>query len=478
MGKPETAGSLRPFGVRDKVGYMFGDFGNDFMFGFASSFLMIFYTKVMGVPGPVVGVLFLVARVIDAFADVTVGVMVDRAKPGKGGKYRPVMMRVAPVAVIFSILMFQSFCVNSPMAVKIAYMFITYIIWGILYSCVNIPYSSLASLISPDPNDRASLSTYRTVGSMLAQLAIGSAAPLIIYVKDASGAQVIRGGANTQVFGIVALIFGIAALVCYLICYNNTVERVKPQMHETGDAESDRRGVLSMIKSALSSRAMIGLCLGAVLLLMGMMFQQQMVSYLYADYFRDSAMLSVVNGLSIATTFIIAPFVKPLTAKMGRKAIAMTGFVISGASNLILFLLHTHNAVVFAVIYIIGFAGLGMFNLVVYAMVTDVVDDIEVATNVREDATCYSVYSFCRKVGQAIAGFLSGQAISMVGYQSGAVAVQSAATVNGLYNLTTLIPAVIMIACVVLYLFVYPLDKNRVAENAKILRERAEKSAA
>lgn len=470
--------SVRPFGARDKFGYMFGDFGNDFMFLFASSFLMVFYTKVMGVPGAIVGILFLVARVIDAFADVTVGVVVDRIKPGKGGKYRSVMMKMAAPAVVFSILMYQSFCVNAPMAVRIVYMFVTYIVWGILYSCVNIPYSSMASLISAEPSDRASLSTFRTVGSTLANLAIGVAAPLVIYVKDASGAQVIRGGENSQIFGIVAIAFGIAAMICYFLCYSNTVERVKPQDHHHATAEEDRRSVFAMIKSALSSRSMVGLCLGAVAFLFGMMFMQQMVTYVFADYFRNSAMLSLVNMLGVLMTFVIAPFVKPLTNKIGRKKIAMFGSLISGVAMFALFLIHTHNAVLFMVLYILSFAGIGMFNLVVYAMVTDVIDDIEVNTGVREDATCYSVYSFCRKVGQAIAGSFSGTALSIVGYASGAVAVQTAATVNGLYNLTTIVPAICMICMFLIFMFLYPLDKKRVDDNAATLKAKAEKAAA
>lgn len=470
--------SVRPFGIRDKFGYMFGDFGNDFMFLFASSFLMVFYTKVMGVPGAIVGILFLVARVIDAFADVTVGIVVDRVNPGKGGKYRSVMMKMAAPAVLFSILMYQSFCLNAAMPVKIVYMFATYIIWGILYSCVNIPYSSMASLVSGEPDDRASLSTYRTVGSTLANLVIGVVTPLVIYVKDASGAQVIRGGEGSQIFGIVAIVFGIAAMACYFLCYKNTIERVKPQDHHNANAEEDRRNVFAMIKSALSSRAMIGLCVGAVCFLLAMMFMNQILMYLFADYFRDSAMLSIANLLGVAVTFIVAPFIKKLTRALGCKGVAMLGSGLAGAAYLTMFVLHTHNPVVFLVLNCIAGAGLGMFNLVVYALVTDVIDDIQVQTGVREDATCYSVYSFCRKVGQALAGSLSGAALTFVGYQAGATAVQTQATVDGIYNLAVLVPGVFMIAMLFIFLFLYPLDKKRVNNNAAMLKANAENAAA
>lgn len=79
---------VRPFGMRDKIGYMFGDFGNDFTFIFASSFLMVFYTKVLGISGAMVGTLFLLARVVDAFTDITMGRIVDSVKPARDGRFR------------------------------------------------------------------------------------------------------------------------------------------------------------------------------------------------------------------------------------------------------------------------------------------------------------------------------------------------------------------------------------------------------
>ena len=81
--------NVRPFGLRDKAGYLLGDLGNDFTFIFASMYLMVFYTKVWGVSASLVGVLFLVSRCVDGFSDITMGVIADKAKPTKDGKFRP-----------------------------------------------------------------------------------------------------------------------------------------------------------------------------------------------------------------------------------------------------------------------------------------------------------------------------------------------------------------------------------------------------
>lgn len=459
-----------PFGLKDKVGYLFGDFGNDFMFIFASSFLMVFYTKVMGISGAVVGVLFLIARLIDAFADVTVGVLVDRSSNTPKGKYRVIMMRMAAPAVIFSFLMYQTFFVESSMAVRIAYMYVTYIIWGILYSCVNIPYGSMASVISPEPEHRTSLSTFRSVGAACASLIIGSAAPLVIYESDTAGNKVIRGGEGTHVFMWVSLVFAICSFLCYFLCYKLTTERVKAEDYHQATAKAERRSILHMIAGAFSSRAMVGIIGAAISLLLAMLFLQQMANYIYADYFGNTAILATVNVIISVKTFLIAPFAGPLAKRFGHKAMSCVGAAISTIGMFLLYVIKTHNVVVFSVLYVVTFIGVTVFNVVLWAMITDVIDDIEVIKGVREDATCYSVYSFARKLGQAISGGLAGAALTWIGYKEGATAVQSQSTLDGLYMYVTLIPAVFFGIMLLILMFVYPLGKKRVDSNSAILK--------
>ena len=159
----------KPFGIRDKLGYMFGDFGNDFTFLLSSSFLMKFYTDVMGVDGYIVGIIMMVARFVDAFTDVAMGRICDRSKMTPVGKFKPWIRRMCGPVVIVSFLMYQSGLSGLPQWAKIVYLTITYILWGsVFYTSINIPYGSMASAISDDPGDRQSLSTFRTMGGMFA----------------------------------------------------------------------------------------------------------------------------------------------------------------------------------------------------------------------------------------------------------------------------------------------------------------------
>ena len=111
-----TGTAVRPFGMRDKLGYMFGDFGNDFTFMLSSSFMMVFYTDIMGVPSAIVGLLMMVARFVDAFTDVAMGQIVDRAKPTKDGRFRPWIKRMCGPVAIASFLIYQSEFAGMPMA--------------------------------------------------------------------------------------------------------------------------------------------------------------------------------------------------------------------------------------------------------------------------------------------------------------------------------------------------------------------------
>ena len=202
-----------PFGMKDKLGYMFGDFGNDFTFILSSSFMLKFYTDVMGIDAAVVGLLMMAARFVDAVTDVTMGQIVDRSKPTKDGKFRPWIKRMCGPVAIASFLIYQSGLAGLPYGIKVLWMVVTYILWGsIFYTSINIPYGSMASAVSPDPKDRADLSTWRTIGATLAGLAIGVGTPMFAY-ETVNGNIVLSGSRMTVIAGV----FSILAIICYLL---------------------------------------------------------------------------------------------------------------------------------------------------------------------------------------------------------------------------------------------------------------------
>lgn len=456
------------FGLRDKIGYMFGDFGNDFTFIFASSFLMVFYTKVLGISGGMVGTLFLVARFVDAFTDVTMGRIVDSVQAAPDGKFRCWIRRMCGPVALSSFLMYQTAMANASMTWKIIYMYVTYLLWGsIFYTSINIPYGSMASAITSEPNERTALSTFRSIGATLAGLVIGVVTPIFLYTTDENGNQVVRGGAT---FTIVAGIFSVLAVICYLICYKLTTERV--QLEKDGKAKAIT--LADTFGAIVKSRALLGIIGAAIFLLLSQLLINTMNNYIYPDYFGNARGISIFTMLStVVILLVVAPFSVPVSKRFGKKEASAVGMLLSGCVYALMYFLKLRNLWVFLILSIVGYIGLGFFNTVIWANITDVIDDQEVKMGQREDGTVYAVYSFARKVGQALAGGAGGWALEIIGYESAAAA-QTPEVLSGLYLTATLIPAIGFFTVAFLLWFVYPLDKKRVEKNVTLLQEKRE----
>lgn len=455
-----------PFGIKDKLGYLLGNVANDFTFTFASIFLLVFYTKVLGIPSAIVGTTFLVARFVDAFTDITVGRIVDRMHSGKNGKFRPWLKYAAAPVAIASFLMYQSGVAYQPMWIKITYMILTYLLWGsVCYTCINIPYGSMASVISSDSEDRAALSTWRSVGSVFANLIIGVAVPYFIYTSDEVGNQIVR----SEAFVYVSAVLSALALVFYLVCYKMTTERIKAQPHSAHRSEK----VTDTAKALFTDRALIGIVIASVCVLAAQLLSQAINQYLFIDYFSDRNGVMLMSVIGILPALLLAPAAVPLSKRFGKREIGVFGSVFGALSCFLLFLLRTRSVAVYISVSFFGFLGFGVYNLITWAFITDIIDASEIRTGVRRDGTVYAVYSFARKVGQAIAGGLGGWALAWIGFDEGA-AVQSERVLNGIYTVSTLIPAILYTGVALSLAFVYPLSKKRVERNISILKSKRE----
>lgn len=458
-----TQTSTKPFGIKDKFGYMMGDVANDFMFIFASGYLMVFYTKVLGVSAALVGTLFLVSRIIDAFTDIGMGIIVDSVKPGKDGRFRSWIRRMCIPVALASFLMYQSGLAGAPMTVKVVYMFVTYILWGsVCYTSINIPYGSMAASISADAKDRAALSTWRSVGAQIASTVINMSVPILVYYTDADGNKLVNKGMFTKLAGV----FAICAVICYIICYKCTVERVQVAPKAKGE-----KGNSNIIKTLFSSRALLALIAAAIFLVFGTILANSLNAYLYADYFRNTGALSTYNSLMLIVTLGLAPFIVVLSMKFGKKETAVVGTAFTGIVYVVLFLLRVQNPWVYVGITFVGAFGYMYFQMAVWAFLTDVLDDSEVRTHKRDDGAIYGVYSFARKLGQALAGGLGGFALTAIGYAETAD-VQTQQVKDSLYTVTTLGQGTAFILVALVLLFVYPLSKKKIEENTRVLKER------
>ncbi|KAA9022523.1 MFS transporter [Niallia endozanthoxylica] len=445
--------ATRPFGMKDKLGYLFGDFGNDFFFILVASFLMVYYTDVYGLSPAFVGTLFLVARLWDAVADIAWGRFIDTRKAGKNGKFRPWIFRMSFPLVITGVLMFVHIPGMSNGFYE-AYAFATYILWGTLYSTVNIPYGSMASVITSDPVERTSLSGFRTLGANMAGLIINVVGPMILFVNN-------KADADRFVLG--AIIFGILSLACYMACYKMSVERIV-----LAESNKEKVNLGKTMKGLVKNKPLIWILIASLTFMVCFMLIGAVNVYLFKDYFANAKALSIVGLLQSVAVFVGMPLVKPLVARFGKKEVAAAGLLLAAVIYGILYLLPNLSSAQFIGILAIAMFGYGLFNLVIWAFVTDVIDYHEYLTGLREDATVYSIYSMARKIGQAIAGGVGGFAIAAIGYQAG-LQVQTQTTLQGIHTLATLVPAVVLLVIFLMLVFLYPLNKKRTLQLAEDL---------
>lgn len=463
----DISSAKRPFGMRDKLGYAFGDLGNDFTFMLTSSFMMVFYTNVMQVSPAIVGGLMMAARFVDAVTDVIMGQICDRSRPTKDGKFKPWIKRMCIPLAVAAFLVFASYMRGMPMGFKIAWMFVTYLLWGsIFYTSVNIPYGSMASAITNEPDERAQLSTFRSTGATIAALVIGTVTPLLVYTT-ASGARVI----DPVRICVVAGVYAALGCICHFVCSTLCTERVEiPQ-------NTQKLKPAELLKSLVTNRALIGIILAAIFLLLGMLGISGMAPYIYPTYYGNTNAQATVSLLqSVASLVICAPLAARAAKKWGKKEVAVAGSLVSAAFWLICLVSRPSNVWAYVVLQLCSYTALGFFNFIIWAMITDVIDDDEVRRGIREDGKNYSVYSFARKLGQALSAGMIGALLSSIGY-SAAVADAPARhpeILSGMFNIACLVPGIGMLLVALSLIFIYPLNKKRVDANAATLKARRE----
>lgn len=456
--------------MRDKLGYAFGDLGNDFTFILAASFLMIFYTNVVGISAAEAGIIMMIVRLADGFVDVAIGRMVDRSKLKPQGRFRPWIAKFGVPVAVASVLMYFPGAAGFSDLGKIAYVASTYLLWSVLYSTVNIPYGAMAAVISADPVDRSSLSVFRTFGGFLANLLLSFTVPLLIFVKDASGkTQVVP-----QSFLYIAMVCAVLSIVAYFGCYALSVERVRVDTAAGHESVSMGKTLGSLFKNP----AMLSIVVAALLLLISTMLVGAMTTYLWAIYFNNGALQGAATALALLPTLILLPFATPLSRRYGKREVSMVGVSATAIIYIGLSFVPLASAPwTFIVATALAGIGLGTFNMLIWAFITDVIDHQEVLTTNRDDGVVYSVYSWARKVGQALAAGLGGIALSAVGYQAGTTN-QDPATVQGIYILSTLVPGILYALVALTLIFWYPLSKKVVLENVVTLNERRQAALA
>ena len=448
---------------KDYMGYALGDFAGCMAFATVTTLLQRFYTDVWGLSPLFILIMFMAARVWDAINDPIMGRIVDTRKPDKRGRYRIWMKWVAIPLAIVTVLMFlpwpQLATTFGPVGMMV-YATITYVAFGMVYTMHQIPYGSLASVVTTDVKERNKLSVFRSIGAALGNIPV-LAITFIWTKKDENGV------AKVQYLPVIIGIAVIAVLVAVLLFvgYKNNKERVLAT-----NVKKDGKGTVSIVKSLLKNRSFLAVSIAGMMLLAGQMFTQSFYTYLFTYKFGADWMNMVSMAATYLPMLILMPFIGKMINRFGKKAVCAFGAFLAAGANLALFAMRGVPSGALMFIFLgfcfISGVGLSIITLEVWALATDAIDDVEVQTGMRNDGSSYSIFMFFRKFGQVIAAVAVNSALLGIGYiQNGQVSKEAiSANVDMFYYLATIIPAAMFAIMGLVMLLIYGLSKKKTEE--------------
>lgn len=440
----DNSKALRPFGFKDKLGYGFGDFGCNMSFAFINSYLMVFYVTCMKIDPGHFSIIILIAKIFDAINDPIIGGLCDASKPGKDGKFKPWIKWASIPLLLSSILMFI-YAPNAPYAVKVAMCLGLYCIWSVAYTSVNVPYGSMQSVITTDPQQRTALSTSRSVGALLAQLPIMIVLPLVVYDKNDNP----RG----ELFIVFVAVMGLIGLVSFYLLRKLTVERVAPQTNAP-----QKFNYVATLISFFKNRHMLGVTISTVSYLALMMTVTNSLQYVFMCYFKNTSLISlatILAGLPVALGIVL---VKPASKKFTKKQLCTYPFAISAVASGLATFIQFENPYIWIDLISIAMFGASFYMVLMWALVADCIDFQESQTGRREEGSIYATYSLFRKIAQGVGASLVAFAIKTTGYDQNLDALSQAAGVpEKIYFVTGLLPFIGSLICLVSMHFLYKL---------------------
>lgn len=469
--------------LREKIGYGFGDAASSMFWKIFGMYAAFFYTDVFGITAKAAGTMFLVARLWDSFFDVFVGIVSDRTKT-RWGKYRPFLLWFAiPFAVMG---VFTFYAPDFGDTAKLAYAYVTYSLMMIVYSLINVPYASLLGVISANPVERNSLSSYRMsfafIGSFVTFMLLQ---PLIdFFAKTFGGADAITHGVKAAastvstapigwVMGVGSI--GIICVVLFFLCFSWTKERV--QQIQSEENISVKKDLKNLMRNA-PWWILVGTGLAALLF---NAIRDSVAIYFFRDYVKANYHM-MGTGWDMTTIYflvgqaanLIGVMAAPsISAKHGKKKTYMIAMLIAGILSTIFFFIPKNITLILIFQFTISVMA-GYVLPLLWSMFADIVDHQELLTGRRTSGLIFSSSSMSQKLGWALGSALSLWILGWFGYAEGLAKAgldQGAQTIFGEHIMFTLIPAI----CALLAfagMFFYPLSDKKVKENSEILAQK------
>jgi sugar (glycoside-pentoside-hexuronide) transporter len=423
-------------------------------------FQLAFYTDTFGITAAAAGTLLVVVRVWDAIFDPIMGVVADKTKT-KWGKFRPWILWTA---VPFGIMGFLAFVTpDFSTSGKLVYAYITYIVLMMVYSANNLPYSALSGVMTGDLGERTSLSSYRFVFAMLAQLIIqGLALPMVSYFGQ---------GSSSRGYQYTMAIFSTLAVILFFITFSTTKERIQPD-------PAQKATLKEHFGDLMKNGPWIAMFVLTLILFITLAMRGSVVFYYFRYYMNVenyASLFSWFNVLGTGSTIIGIFFSKGLATRFGKRNVFIGG--LAGTTlftALFVFLPPTAITLIFAAEMSRQFV-YGFTIPLLWAMMADVADYSEWKNRRRATGIIFSAIVFALKAGLGFGGAITGFVLSMYGYVPNVA--QSESALNGIVMTMSIFPAITFGLCVVC-LFFYSINKQAEIQITNELTERRKGFAA
>ena len=470
------ANGTRKFGILDKLAYAAGDAGCNMSFGLKGT-VQTFWLVFMAMETGLLSALLLVVQIWDAINDPLIGSLIDSdRRKYKLGKFKTYILVGAIGLTLAGAAVFLPFP-NAGTAVKAILFIVGYVFWDAFYTIANVPYGSMLSLVTTDAGERAQLSTWRSVGSMIGNLLPGILLPMIIWHKevDAEGNPIINPETGVQVqtllgerVFIAALIMGVFGLIFFLFMIKNITLRVDENSVKTNE-NTAKFNVFRAFANFMKNRPAVGATVAAMGMFLGMQSATTATTIMFATYFGMAELSGIVMMVGFLPMFLFMPFIKKIVDKYGKKEASVAGTLVSIVGGLILLIFPLVPKNIAIIVYMIGLVafglGMGVYTCVSWAMMGDAIDYNEWKFGTREEGTVYSLHSFFRKLAQGIGPSVVLLLMGALGYVSElGTEGQSLATS---YNMCWLVAGLYLFSAVVQFIglaLIYNLDKKTLAQ--------------
>ena len=413
--------------LRSFLGYGAGDMANNLTFSLVITFLTVYYTDVALISPAVVGAIFLLMRLVDAFTDLLAGALVDRTNT-RFGKFRPYILIFSVPLVITTVL-----AVSIPQSLHgtwgaVVWAAVTYFLLGsVFFTLVNIPYGSLAAAMTQRTDERAKLATFRTAGAAIMQVTVALVISPSIAKHEGDPAALQQALVqNVMVLGVITI--GMYLFLVLTAC--EQVERDIPKVR-LGQA----------LSTLTQNRALAILALSSVAYLVGLFAIAGLTIYYVRDVLGNAGWAPVALALTFGPILLVGWFIPKLIATIGKKNLYGLAALLGAAGGVVLFVAPGGSYLLAFIGFLLLGTSSGLCNTLMWNLEADTIDFGELKTGIRTEGSTYAVFSFTRKLGQAIGGAAGVWIIGWFGYQ-GDAAVQSAGAIQGIRVAIGLFPLV------------------------------------